>query len=51
MFVSVNLPCTKKYVVVRDRNSKNSQVQQFAEVFMLLKDLVYSDTVGYKPLQ
>jgi hypothetical protein len=34
MFVSVNLPCAQKYVVVRDGKKKNPEVQQFAEVFI-----------------
>lgn len=51
MFVSVNLPCAKKRVVVRDGKKKNPEVQKFAEVFMLLKDLVYRDAIRYKPLR
>lgn len=50
-FVTINLPCARKRVVVQDGTKTNPQLQQFAEVFMLLTDLIYDEPAGYKPLQ
>lgn len=50
MFLTVNLSCASRRVVVRDNSKTNPDVQRFAEMYMLLSDLVY-EPVGYKPLQ
>lgn len=49
-FVTVNLPCASRRVVVKDTSQKSLDGQRFAEVYMLLSDLVY-EPVAYKPLQ
>lgn len=50
-FVTVNLPCVSRRVVVKDPSQKSLDGQRFAEVYMLLSDLVYDEPVAYKPLQ
>lgn len=49
-FVTVNLPCGKKHIVVPNTDADSPQVQPFTEMFMLLADLVYDEPAGYKPL-
>lgn len=50
-FVAINLSCVRKHVVFQNGTKTNPEVQRFAEMFMLLTDLIYDKPVGYKPLQ
>jgi len=50
-FMAVNLSCARRRVVVRDDSNTSPEVQRFAEMYMLLSDLVYDEPATYKPLQ
>lgn len=50
MFMTVNLSCASRRVVVYGDSKASPDVQRFAEVYTLLSDLVY-DELAYRPLQ
>jgi len=50
-FMTVNLSCARRRVVVKEASNTSPEVQRFAEMYMLLSDLVYDEPAMYKPLQ
>jgi len=49
-YMTVNLSCARHLVVLRDDSKTSPEVQRFAEMYMLLSDLVYDEPGTYKPL-
>ncbi len=51
MFMSLNLPCAKHSVTLFNGAKTDPDVQHFAEMYLLLSDLVSGDAIGVRLLQ